>query len=67
VGDNKSVVVEDDADYREMIMVFLLRSGYEAQTLDSVFSGLKKVPRLSDFAALACSAQWTTLPRTILH
>jgi two-component system cell cycle response regulator DivK len=29
MGNNKILVVEDDADYREMIMLFLLRSGYE--------------------------------------
>jgi two-component system, cell cycle response regulator DivK len=29
MSNNKILVVEDDADYREMIMVFLLRSGYE--------------------------------------
>ena len=29
MSNNKILVVEDDADYREMIMLFLLRSGYE--------------------------------------
>ena len=29
MGNNKILVVEDDADYREMIILFLRRSGYE--------------------------------------
>ena len=29
MSNNKILVVEDDADYREMIILFLLRSGYE--------------------------------------
>ena len=29
MGNNKILVVEDVADYREMIMLFLRRSGYE--------------------------------------
>ena len=29
MSNNKILVVEDDADYREMIMLFLLRSGYD--------------------------------------
>ena len=30
MGNNKSLIVEDVADYREMIMLFLRRSGYRA-------------------------------------
>jgi CheY-like chemotaxis protein len=30
MGNNKILVVEDVADYREMIMLFLRRSGYRA-------------------------------------
>ena len=30
MGNNNILVVEDDADYREMVMLFLRRSGYRA-------------------------------------
>ncbi len=41
-GNNNILVVEDDADYREMVMLFLRRSGYRA--VEAV-TGLEAVSR----------------------
>src|SRR6267142_485833 len=42
MGNNNILVVEDDADYREMVMLFLRRSGYRA--VEAV-TGLEAVSR----------------------
>ena len=42
MGNNNTLVVEDDADYREMVMLFLRRSGYRA--VEAV-TGLEAVSR----------------------
>jgi CheY-like chemotaxis protein len=42
IGNNNILVVEDDADYREMVMLFLRRSGYRA--VEAV-TGLEAVSR----------------------
>jgi two-component system cell cycle response regulator DivK len=42
MGNNNILVVEDDADYREMVMLFLRRSGYRAV---EAATGLEAVSR----------------------
>ena len=42
MGNNKILVVEDDTDYREMIMLFLLRSGYEGVEAATGFEAVSR-------------------------